>query len=68
MKATDKPLDMLLDLNKNIYFRKVIAENFLWSKKLNSIFRKNIFKKLFKKSKIATFEKVVFSIFLLKSQ
>ena len=42
------PLHMLLDLNKNIYFRKITAENFLWLFFNNSIF--NIFENIILKN------------------
>ena len=55
------PLHMLLDLSKNIYFSKSYSRKLFVVKKTQLDFQKNIFKKLFKKSKILIFEKIIFS-------
>ena len=66
MKATTIPLHMLLDLSKNIYFSKSYSRKLFVIKKAKLDFLKNIFKKLFKKSKILIFEKIIFLIFFWK--
>ena len=67
MKATDKPLHMLLDLNKNIYFSKSYSRKLFVIKKTQLDFQKNIFKKLFKNNKNFDFWKNHFFDFFEKS-
>ena len=50
MKATDMPLHMLLDLNKNIYFSKSYSRKLFVVKKTQLVFLKKIFSKNFSKN------------------
>ena len=68
MKATDKPLHMLLDLSKNIYFSKSYSRKLFVVKKTQLDFQKKIFSKKIKNNQNFDFSKITFSIFLLKRE